>query len=205
MVVCTRLPTAKRLLSHSQLTRPCTICALRPLCPADLSVSQNPSGTLPLSPAGPGPDPTAPPPSHTAELPPASAPDASLPTTTSTRTPTPTDATPLTTTTTTAPGKPLPPWLAIDPAHHAALETLLGRIAEALPRLIPNLTLKSRVEAIPLLLVGPGGVASLTALHRFMRSSYPTGLDCVWGRTPCCCWWDPGMLRLLLPFLLLAY
>ncbi|KAG2497648.1 hypothetical protein HYH03_004387 [Edaphochlamys debaryana] len=42
--------------------------------------------------------------------------------------------------------------LALDPSHVAALEALLGALAEALPRLVPNLNIKTRVEALPLLL-----------------------------------------------------
>lgn len=55
-----------------------------------------------------------------------------------------------------------PPWLqrqagpAIDVAYHAALEGLLGAVAELLPRLVPNLTLKSRQDVLPLLVVGSG-------------------------------------------------
>ncbi|KXZ44617.1 hypothetical protein GPECTOR_64g111 [Gonium pectorale] len=58
---------------------------------------------------------------------------------------------------------PRPPWLRggsghhlrlhsdIDPAYHSSLESMLTRLTELLPRLVPSLTLKSRLEVLPLL------------------------------------------------------
>ncbi|GFR40447.1 hypothetical protein Agub_g975, partial [Astrephomene gubernaculifera] len=47
--------------------------------------------------------------------------------------------------------RPPPPPAPIDPAYHASLESLRSQLAEALPRLLPGLTLRSRLEVLPLL------------------------------------------------------
>ena len=46
------------------------------------------------------------------------------------------------------------PLLVIDPEYHVALEHIVAMVSGLLPRLTPNLTLKSRQEILPLLKVG---------------------------------------------------
>ncbi|GIL83910.1 hypothetical protein Vretimale_10913 [Volvox reticuliferus] len=72
----------------------------------------------------------------------------------------------------------LPPWLrrrlepGIDPTYHASLEGLLSGLCDMLPRLVPNLNLKSRVEVLPLLVTAAKTNPDWTARRQLLSAVF---------------------------------